>query len=155
MPASGISSSVHRRGGDSAAGSKTRTCCANARDRQVDVDAGEFLRRDGGARFHHHFEPETEAIGVELLVQAWLGRAPQVEVEDRRQLAGCRQRHELAAILESAVLDDAVQHLRWQSRDDVREVRRVQNPIEQRAGPGLSRGAGLSLRRAGGRGRGR
>jgi hypothetical protein len=103
------------------------------RDRQIDVHVGKFLRRDSCARFHHYFEPEAEAIAVELLVQAWLGRAPQVEIEDGRQLAGCRQRHELAAILESTALYDPVKHLGWQSRHDMREVRRLQNAIEQRA----------------------
>ena len=62
-----------------------------------------------------------------------LAGAPQVEIEDARQLAGCRQRHQLAAILESTALNDPVKHLGWQSRDDVREVRRVQNAIEQTA----------------------
>ena len=50
------------------------------RDRQIDVYSGKFLRRDSGARFHHHLEPEGEAIGVELLGEAWSGRAPQVEI---------------------------------------------------------------------------
>ena len=103
-----------------------------SRDRQVEIHAGKCVRRDSRARFHQHFEPETEAIGVEQIVQTRLGRAPQIEIEDRRQLTGCRQRHELAAILESAVLYDAVQQFRGQARDDVREVRRVENPHEQR-----------------------
>jgi hypothetical protein len=101
-------------------------------DHQIDVHVRESLRREGGAGFHQYFEPHAETIGVELLVCAWLANAPQVEVEDTRQLAGCRQRHELAAILESTALDDAVKHLGWQSRDDVHETWRVQNAIEQR-----------------------
>ena len=101
-------------------------------DHQIDVHLRELLRRDGGAGFHQHFEPHAETIGVELLVQARLAGAPQVEIEDARQLVGCRQRHELAAILESAALNDPVKQLGLQSRDDVREVRRVQNAIEQR-----------------------
>ena len=99
---------------------------------QIGVHVRECLRRDGGARFHQHFEPHAEAIGVELLVQAWLASAPQVEIEDTRQLVGRRQRHELAAILESTALNEPVQHLGLQSRDDLREVRRVQDAIEQR-----------------------
>lgn len=102
------------------------------RDRQIDIHFGEFLRRDSGARLHHHFKPEAEAVGDELLVQAWSGRKPQVEIEESCQLAGCRERHELAAILESAVLNDAVKHVGWQLRDDMRQMRRFQNPIEQR-----------------------
>ena len=96
-----------------------------------------FCAATVGAGFHQHFEPDAETIGVELLVQAWLAGAPQVEIEDARQLAGRRQRHELAAILESTALNDPVKHLGWQSRDDVREVRRVQNAIEQRTRVGL------------------
>ena len=43
------------------------------------------------------------------------------------------QRDELTAILEPAVLYDAMHQFGWQARDDVREVRGVQNPNEQRA----------------------
>ena len=128
----GLLSFVDRRSGRYRGGIEDEHVLRERRGRQTDVYAGECLRCDSGAGLHHHFEPQTEAIGVELLVQAWLGRAPQVEIEDRRQLAGCRQRNELPAILESAVLNDAVKNLWWQSRDDVREVRRSQNPIEQR-----------------------
>lgn len=75
---------------------------------EIDVHPRELLRRYGGTRFHQHFEPHAETIGVELLVQAWLGGAPQVEIKDTRQLVGCRQRHEIAAILESTGLNDPV-----------------------------------------------
>src|SRR5262249_50786066 len=47
-----------------------------------------------------------------------------------RQLFWCRQHHELAAILESTALDDAVKQFRLQSRDDMFEVRCAENPIE-------------------------
>ena len=123
--------SVHRRRGRYRRGVEDEHVLRERSDHQIDVHVREFLRRDVGARFHQHFEPHAETIGVELLVQAWLASAPQVEIEDTRQLVGCRQRHELAAILESTALNDPVKHLGWQSRDDVREVRRVQNAIEQ------------------------
>jgi hypothetical protein len=46
------------------------------------------------------------------------GRAPQVEVKDALQLSGRRQRHELAAILKPASLDDPLEQLGRQPRDD-------------------------------------
>ena len=118
-------------GNDTAAGIEHTHVMRERRGRQLDVDAGERPRRGRGAGLHHHFEPEAEAIGVELLVQPGLRGAPQIEIEHLRQLAWCRERHELAARLEPAILNDAVQHLGWQSGHDVREVRRVQNAIEQ------------------------
>ena len=123
--------SIRRRiGRDRRAVEHTRVLCEPG-NHEIDVHLRELLRRYGGARFHQHFEPHAETIGVELLVQAWLGGAPQVEIKDTRQLVGCRQRHELAAILESTALNDSVKQLRLQSRDDLREVWRVQNAIEQ------------------------
>jgi hypothetical protein len=102
-------------------------------DHQIDLDRRNFLRGDRGAGFHQHFEPHAETIGVEALVQAGFASAPQVEVEDTRQLVRCGQRHELAAILESTAPDDAVEHFGLQPRNHVRDVRNVQNAIEQRA----------------------
>jgi hypothetical protein len=65
-----------------------------------------------------------------LLVHAWLGGAPQVEIKDARELVGRRQHHELAAILESAALNDAVKQVGLQSGDNVLEARCVENAIE-------------------------
>ena len=108
-------------------------------DHQIDVHLRQCLRAtpapDSISTSSH-----AETIGVELLVPAWLGGAPQVQIEDARQLAGCRQRHQLAAILESTVLNDPVKDLGRQSGDDVRQVRRVQDAIEQ-----ITRVPGLSL----------
>ena len=110
------------------------------------VHLRECLRRHIGAGFHQHFEPHTETIGIELFVPAWLGRSPQVEVENTRQLAWCRQRDELAAILESTVLNHTVKDLGRQSRDDVHEVRRFEDAIEQAAPvPALSFGWTVAL----------
>ena len=103
------------------------------RDHQVGVDLRELPRRRRGAGFHQHLEPDAEPAGVEPLIQAWFAGAPEVQIEHPRQLARRRQRHQLAAILESTVLDDAVEHFGLQSRHDVRELRRVQDSIEQRA----------------------
>ena len=46
-------------------------------------------RRDGLAGVHQHFDPFSKAIHVELFVSPRPGVAPQVEVENRRQLRGC------------------------------------------------------------------
>ena len=117
---------------DTAAGSKTCTCWRKRRDHQIDVDLGECLRGDARAGFHQHLEPQAEPIGVELLVQAGPAGGPQVEIEDRRQLAGCRQRHELTAVFESTTLNDPMKHLGLQPRDDLCEMRSLQNALEQR-----------------------
>src|SRR5262249_35822262 len=39
-------------------------------DNQIDVEADEFLYRDRRAEFHQHFEPQAEAPGVQLFVEA-------------------------------------------------------------------------------------
>src|SRR5262245_5544538 len=100
-------------------------------DYEVDVHPRELLRRGGGAGFHQHFEPHAETIGVELLVPAGLGSAPQVEIKNARQLLRRRQRHELAAILKPTGLNNSVKQIRPQSGDDMLESWRVQNAIEQ------------------------
>src|SRR5262249_43312702 len=57
--------------------------------------------------------------------------APQVEIENMRQLLGRRQRHDLAAIFKPAALNDSVKQIGLQSGDDLFKARRVQNTIEQ------------------------
>src|SRR5262249_56661031 len=91
----------------------------------------ELLRRAAVAEFGQHLKPYAEAIGVELLVHARLGGAPQVEIKDTSELLGRRQHHELAAILESAALNDAVKQVGLQSRDNVLDVWCVENAIKQ------------------------
>ena len=56
--------------------------------------------------------------------------APQIEVEQGGELRGRRRRDELAARIESAVLNELMQRLRRQVRDDPREERRVQETRE-------------------------
>jgi hypothetical protein len=65
-----------------------------------------------------------------LLIHSWLGGAPKVEIEDSSELFGRRQHHELAAILESATLDDAVKKVGLQPWNNVLEVRCVENTSE-------------------------
>jgi len=114
-------------------------------DDEVDVQACEFFRRDCCARLHQHFEPETESPGVQLFVETRTVAAPQVAIEDGRQLRGRRQRHDLAAVFESATLDDPMKEFRLEPRDRLRKVRRVQNALEQTA---LVRGLSLDEARA-------
>src|SRR4029453_9531385 len=107
----------------------SRVLCESG-DHKIGVHLYDLLRRHTGAEFCQHFEPYAEAIGVELLVHAWLGGTPQVEIKDARELVGRRQHHELAAILESAALNDAVKQVGLQSGDNVLEARCVENAIE-------------------------
>lgn len=60
-----------------------------------------------------------------------MGGAPQVKIENLRQLLGRRQRHDLAAILKPTALNDPVEQIGPQPGDDLLEVWRVQNAIEQ------------------------
>src|SRR5205814_8240035 len=78
-------------------------------------------------------EPDAETIGVERLVQARLVGAPQIKVEHLHQLPGRGQRDDLAAVLEAAALNEPVKDFGRQSSDDVREVRCVEDAIEQGA----------------------
>ena len=130
-PPVGISSPSSVVNGADAAASMTRTCWASAAITRSDVHARELLRGDRRARLHQHFEPHGEAIRIELFVAPGPGRPPQVEIEYGLQLFGRRQRDEIAAVLESAGLDDPVQHLGFQARNDLFQVRGIQNALEQ------------------------
>ena len=100
---------------------------------EIDVDGGKRRRRSRDVRFHHHLEPQAEAPCIELLVTAGRNRPPQIEIEDTRELAWCGQCHQLAAVLESAVLNDAMKKLGLQLGNSVREVWRTDNTIDQPA----------------------
>ena len=39
---------------------------------KIDVQRRDLLRRERGTRFHQHFHPHAETIGIELLVTARL-----------------------------------------------------------------------------------
>jgi hypothetical protein len=92
-----------------------------------------WITGHAGAGLHQHFEPQPETIGVELLVAARLRGAPQVQIEHTGQLLGCRQRHELAALLQAAVLDDPLEDFGRQSGNNVSEVWGIQEGFEQTA----------------------
>ena len=83
-------------------------------------------RRDSLAGIYQHFEPFSEAIRVELFVSPWLSVAPQVEVENRRQLLGCCTGDELSTGEESTVPNDLMQRLGRKVRYESREVRRIE-----------------------------
>src|SRR5262249_10517884 len=78
---------------------------------------------------HQHLEPHAETVGVELLVPACLGGAPQVEIKNARQLLRRCQRHDLAAILKPTGLNDSVKQIRPQSGDDMLEGWRAPTAI--------------------------
>jgi hypothetical protein len=100
-------------------------------DHQLDLHLGKDPRRDTGARFQQHLEPDTEPIRVELFVQAGPASAPQIKIQDAGQLVRRRQRDQLAALCESIALNDAMKHLGAQSREHLGEMRHVENAIEQ------------------------
>jgi hypothetical protein len=60
--------------------------------------------------------------------------APQIEVEDRRQLRRRRRRDQLSAGLESTVLNELVQRLGCKVRHHARELWRIEQAREQRIG---------------------
>ena len=73
------------------------------------------------------FEPFSETVRVELVVEPRMRMAPQVDIEQRRQLSGCRQGNELARRVEAVPLNQLMQRL-W------RELRH--QSIEVWAAPG-------------------
>jgi hypothetical protein len=98
---------------------------------EIDVDGGQHRRRARGAGVDHDLEPCAEAGGIELLVPSWRRRPPQVEIEHTCQLLGCRQRHDWAAVFQPVPLNHAMEHIRLQTRHDMREVRCVHDAIEE------------------------
>ena len=82
---------------------------------------------------HQHIQPFAEAIGIELFVASRASRlrmAPQIEVEEGRELRGRGRGDEVAARLEAAVLNELMQRLRCEVRDDPRQAWRVQETRE-------------------------
>ncbi len=109
-------------------------------DRQTLVHLRDHARGDRVALFHQRFEPRAEPRGVELLGAAGGGRAPQIEIEDGGDLlrrCGCDER---AAGVDAVVTDHLMQNVRREPRDDVREVRCV-----EQARQGAGRLVGLSV----------
>ena len=100
---------------------------------EIDLEAGELLGGDLRPRVQEHLEPDAETIRVEPFVRAWRARAPEIEIEDARQLRGRRERDDLRARLEPAGLDHAIEDFGLQARDDRRQVRGVQQAGQQRS----------------------
>ena len=101
-----------------------------ADDHQVLVEGGDGACSHRVSGVHQHFEPFAEAIDIELFVASRLRVAPQIELEQRGELRGRGGRDELAARIESAVLNEPMQSLRREVRDDPREGCRVQETRE-------------------------
>jgi hypothetical protein len=62
------------------------------------------------------FEPQTEPRRVELFIQARRRRAPEIDVEDVRQLRRSRLCNEIDAVFKTVSVNDAMQLLRPQLR---------------------------------------
>src|SRR5262249_57928344 len=92
-----------------------------AGDHQVLVEGGDGACCHGLSGVHQHFEPLAEAIDIEPFVASRLRGAPQIEVEQGRELRGRRRRDELAARIEAAVLNELMQRLRREVRYHLRE----------------------------------
>jgi hypothetical protein len=71
-------------------------------------------------------------IGIELFVGAWRANAPDIEIEDAPELLGRGKRHEFRTILEAAGLNHPMKDFGLKPRDDLREVGRIQQAVEQR-----------------------
>ena len=89
------------------------------------------------AGVHQQFQPFAEALRVETLVVARLSAPPQIEVEDGRELGGCRRRDDLAADVEPAAPIELLQRLGRKVGHDSRKLRRVHQAREEPASPGV------------------
>ena len=65
--------------------------------------------------------------------RTWRRSAPQIVLEDLRQLASCGQRDEFPAVLETARLYDSMEQGGWQAWDDLLEMGRLHDALEQRS----------------------
>ena len=85
---------------------------AQAKDHQPLIQCGHGACGDRISGVNQHLEPFTEALDIELLVVTWFGLAPQIEVEERRELRRRRRRDEFAARIEPAMQDELMQFFR-------------------------------------------
>ena len=105
-----------------------------AGDRQALVHGGDHTYGDGFTRVHQRFEPCAEVPLVELIITA-RRRAPEVEVEDGRQLLGRRCCDEGATGVEPVISNQMMKDLGTQTSDDVRKVRRVEEASKSSVHP--------------------
>ena len=109
----------------------SRVLCQSS-GHEAHIQARDRSRCNGRIHIDEHLEPYAEAIGIERLVQARTVGAPQIEIKYAFELVGCGQRDEFAALLESTRLNNLVKQSGLQLRDDLREMRRIQNALNQR-----------------------
>jgi hypothetical protein len=100
---------------------------------EADVEPRDQPCRHLGSLLDEHLEPHAEAFGVELLVEAGLGAAPQIQIEDAGDLRRRRQHHQRTAGLEPTAIDDAVQGVGRQPRHHFGDAWRVEDLVEQGA----------------------
>ena len=99
---------------------------------EIGLEPGYGPCRDRRAAFEQGFEPCPEAAGVEGVVEARSHGAPQVEVGDARELRWCGQRQQLATGVQPAASDHLMQQFGGQPRDHLRQMRHVQDPLDER-----------------------
>ena len=97
---------------------------------QALIDGRDGSRGARAAGVNQELEPLAEALHVEPFVAPWLRAAPEIEVEDRGELLGCRCGDELSTGVESAVSNELMQCLGRQMRHDSREVWRLEQTRE-------------------------
>ena len=121
-----------------------------AGDHEIDVEFRDLLCGGIRARVDKHLEPDAKTVRVESFVPTRPVGPPQIAIEDAAQLVGRGQRDEIAAVLEAACLDHAMEQFRREARHHLGEPRRVENPIEQRtlAGGAKRDGWGTAARAA-------
>jgi hypothetical protein len=88
---------------------------------EVPVEGGDGACRHRVSGVHQHFEPFAEAIDIELFVASRLRGGATDRGRAGGELRGRGRRDELAARIESAVLNELMQRLRREVRDDPRE----------------------------------
>ncbi len=93
-----------------------------SRNHERFIDCGDGAGSGGAAAVHQEFDPLAEASLVEPFVASRLVAAPQIEVEDRLELSGCRRGDELSAGVESAISNELVQSLGRQMGHESRQV---------------------------------
>ncbi len=99
---------------------------------EIEVEPRQFVRGDFGSGVQQNGQPEAEPIRIEPFVRARRACAPEIQIEDARELRRRGERDEFGAVLQPVRLYDAVQHLRLESRHDRRKIGRIQQADERR-----------------------
>ncbi len=99
-----------------------------SRGHEVEIHLDDLLCGGGDVRFDQDLEPKAKAIRVEEVLVAALVAAPQVVVEDAHQLFAGGEGDDLAAVFETAMSNELVEDSRFETRDHLGELGRVEDP---------------------------